>query len=213
MKIAVVGGSPTWRRGVSATLADAGYTATEMDTLDAWKPGRGGRALVAYIGGAASLESVGEFAQQYPHIPVVAVVAELNVGSFAEAVRAGAMVAIDDGDPVESFATVIETALLGRSAVPETIVRAMASRIPSAPDPSRWLTPDEADWLRELAGGKTVADLADAVGYSEREMFRTLRDTYARIGVRSRTEAIIWATRHGLLEETSAHSSRSVADL
>jgi len=31
-------------------------------------------------------------------------------------------------------------------------------------------------------------------------MFRILRDLYARIGVRNRTDAIIWATRHGLLD-------------
>jgi DNA-binding NarL/FixJ family response regulator len=174
----------------------------ELETSYSWKPGRDGRAIVTFITDVASLQALSDFAQQYRHVPVVAVVAELTVASFAEAVRAGAMVAIDDDEPVESFATVIDTALQGRSAVPETVVRAMASRIPSVPDASRWVTPDEADWLRELARSKTVADLADAVGYSEREMFRTLRDTYARIGVRNRTEAIVWATRHGVLDDT-----------
>ena len=202
-KISVVGGSPTWRRGVASTLTDAGYAPVEMETLAAWKPGRGGRALVLSIVGPASLKELRDFAEQYPHVPVVAVVGELTLSAFAEAIRAGAIVAVDDDEPLDSFATVIEAALRGRSAVPETVIRAMAARIPAVPDAARWVTPDEAAWLRDLADGSTVADVADRVGYSEREMFRTLRDTYTRIGVRNRTEAIIWATRHGVLDHKS----------
>lgn len=201
-KISIAGGSPTWRRGIASALTDAGYVPVELEAFGAWKPGRGGRALVLSIDGAGSLDELTAFAELYPHVPVVAVIDGLSLSAFAEAIRAGAIAVVDDDEPLGAFATIIEVALEGRSAVPETVVRAMAARIPSVPDSARWVTPDEAAWLRDLAGGITVADLADKVGYSEREMFRTLRDTYARIGVSNRTEAIIWATRHGLFDDS-----------
>ena len=72
--------------------------------------------------------------------------------------------------------------------------------IPVAPGPELRVQPGESGWLRQLAGGVPVRDIADSIGYSEREMFRMLHDLYMRIGVRDRTDAIIWATRHGLLD-------------
>ncbi len=199
-KISVAGGSPTWRRGVSSVLAEAGYVSLEIEDLTSWKPGRGGRGVVMAITGPQSLAQLVEFAELYPRMPVVAVVVELSLASFAEAIRAGAMAVIDDDEPLDALVTVIEAALRGRSAVPEPVIRAMAARIPLAPDAASWVTEEEAAWLRDLANGRTVADVADRVGYSEREMYRNLRDTYARIGVTNRTEAIVWATRHGVLD-------------
>jgi DNA-binding CsgD family transcriptional regulator len=50
-----------------------------------------------------------------------------------------------------------------------------------------------------MANGQTVGELARAVGYSEREMFRLLRSLYERMGVRNRTEALLKAAQSGLL--------------
>jgi len=41
---------------------------------------------------------------------------------------------------------------------------------------------EEAEWLDALARGATVVSLADDYGYSERVMFRRLRDLYERLG-------------------------------
>jgi DNA-binding NarL/FixJ family response regulator len=182
-------------------LAEAGYATVELPQLGSWRPGRGGSAVVVAVPDAGSLEDVRAFGEEHPDVPVVAVVDDLSVATFAGAVRAGAIAAIDDDEPVEAFVVVLESAFQGRAAVPESVMRAMAARIPGAPHPSAWITDEEADWLRCLAAGETVADIADRVGYSEREMFRTLRETYTKLGARNRTEAIIWASRHGLLEE------------
>ena len=63
-----------------------------------------------------------------------------------------------------------------------------------------WLTEDDFVNINGLAAGATVAELAEGAGYSEREMFRILKQLYAALGVENRTQAIIWATRHGILE-------------
>ena len=56
------------------------------------------------------------------------------------------------------------------------------------------------DWLRALAAGATVHQLAERIGYSEREMYRLLRAVYDRLGVPNRTQALVWATRQGILD-------------
>ncbi|HEX8630188.1 MAG TPA: hypothetical protein VF755_18680, partial [Catenuloplanes sp.] len=57
----------------------------------------------------------------------------------------------------------------------------------------------EVSWLRALVDGVTVASLARAVGYSQREMYRVLASLYARLGADNRTGALLHADRWGLL--------------
>ena len=164
---------------------------------------------MAAVENPAVLEEIRTFCEEHPHIPVIAVLPDLTVSDFAEAVRCGAIVAIAEDEPPETFVDALEAASRGWATVPASVLRAMAARIPRRPDPAAWVTEDEADWLRHLAAGATVTDLAEQVGYSEREMFRTLRETYARLGAKNRTEAIIWATRHGVLNEGETHTDES----
>jgi DNA-binding CsgD family transcriptional regulator len=46
---------------------------------------------------------------------------------------------------------------------------------------------------------RTVRQLADRAGYSERMMFRLLRDLYDRLRVKGRTEALMLARERGWL--------------
>jgi DNA-binding NarL/FixJ family response regulator len=64
-----------------------------------------------------------------------------------------------------------------------------------------WITPEEVEWLRFLAEGATVHELAEKVGYSERALYRVLHGLYGRLRVANRTEAILQAQRWGLLDE------------
>lgn len=203
-KVAIAGDTPTWRRGMSAVLGGSGYNTVELPELASWHPGRHGRAVVAAVHTGEALDELRSFSEDHPAVPVVAVVVELTVSSLAAAVRAGAAAVVADDEDPETFVAALQSAFSGWSTVPVSLLRSLATRIPEAPDPSAWVTDDEAGWLVELAAGITVADLATRVGYSEREMFRMLSDTYARIGVKNRTEAIIWTTRHGLLDEKPA---------
>jgi DNA-binding NarL/FixJ family response regulator len=201
IRIAVVGTAPTWRRGVASVLAEAGYEPVEVDTLGQWRPGAGGSAVVARIGGDNDFEALHHLTASHHHIPVIVVLHDASLPEVAAAVRAGATTAIADDDDVDAIASSVAAALSGRSLVPTSIVRALAARVPASPDPDQWITDQQAGWLRELASGTIVADIARHAGYSEREMFRLLGDLYTRIGVANRTEAIIWATRHAVLDE------------
>lgn len=199
-RVSVVGGTPTWRRGMSALFSDAGYTTVEYDTIADWNPGRGVQALIVAAENQDDLAALRILTEAHPHIPVVAVSSDLSVSRMADAVRAGAIVGVDADEATATFVSVIEAAVAGHALVQPSMLKSLASRVPTVPDAAAWVTTDEADWLRRLAQGATVADLADAIGYSERETFRMLREAYSRIGATNRTEAIIWATRNGLLD-------------
>lgn len=192
-----------WRRGVSAILADSGFVASEINHLASWRKGRNGIAAIAAIDDVVTFDDVRRFRDDHRAIPVIAVLPELDVSSYAVAIRSGATAALGGDEPAEALIAVLETAFLGRAAVPDAVVKAMAARIPNTPAAEAWIGPGQAEWLRHLAKGEPVSELAEAVGYSEREMFRMLHDLYVKIGVRGRTEAIIWATRHGVLDEES----------
>lgn len=199
-RIAVVGGTPTWQRGMTSTIAELGFEAPVFATLDEWSPGRGGSAVVVYSQDDPSTDAIVRFTVDYPLIPVVAVIPDLDLASFSAAIRAGASGVVDDAESIEELRLVVSSALQDRVSTPRHLIRAMAHRIPASVHVADLISSTEGDWLRTLAEGATVAALAEQIGYSERETFRILGDIYTRIGVSNRTEAIIWATRHGILD-------------
>ena len=183
-------------------ITDLGYGSVSFPDLAAWRPGRGGRAVVVFVPSDEVVDELVDFTTEHAHIPVVAVIPELDLASFAEVVRAGAWGAVDDSDAESALSEAIRSAVSDRVSVPLPIMRAMAQRIPPPNEVDVIVDDTEADWLRALAGGETVAALAERIGYSERETYRLLGALYQKIGVTNRTEAIIWATRHGVLEHT-----------
>lgn len=209
-RIAVVGGKPTWQRGMEAMITDLGYVSVPFPDLGSWRPGRGGRAVVVYIPSDQETDALVDFAAEQPHIPVIAVVPDLDLTSFASILRAGARGAVDDSDTERELAEVLRSAIADRVSVPLAIVRAMAQRIPPPNEVDVIVDETEVDWLRALGGGETVAALAERIGYSERETYRLLGALYQKIGVTNRTEAIIWATRHGVLEHESGAADRGM---
>jgi DNA-binding NarL/FixJ family response regulator len=93
----------------------------------------------------------------------------------------------------------LEEALVGKCSLPIATVQSMAGAYRSAPAPD-WVTPQEVEWLKFLAEGGTVAQLSNKAAYSERVMYRLLHALYGRLGVSSRTEALLELHRWGLLE-------------
>ena len=61
------------------------------------------------------------------------------------------------------------------------------------------ITPWERSALESLAAGKSTAQLALALDSSERDVEQRLTALYARMGATSRTEAIVAASRRGLI--------------
>jgi DNA-binding NarL/FixJ family response regulator len=59
------------------------------------------------------------------------------------------------------------------------------------------LSEREIEVLRLLAHGSTNKDIAQTLILSVRTVEAHLRNIYGKLGVRSRTEAALWAVKHG----------------
>lgn len=202
-RVAVTGNTTTWRRGMAASLGDASIDATILEDISEFRPGRDGSAVI--VGGAARtiLDSVVDFSEEYPAVPVVMVIPDLKIGTLATAIRGGATAVVDEESGIDLIIAAIGMAIVGMTPVPTRIVAAMAQLIPEDADLKRLVSDEEVSWLRSMAEGVTVAELAERSGYSERAMFRNLRNLYLRIEARNRTEALIWASRNSLLADQS----------
>ena len=59
------------------------------------------------------------------------------------------------------------------------------------------LSDEELEWLRRLARGDRIGDIAIESGLSRRSLYRRLDDLWAKLGVVNRAQGIAMASRKG----------------
>ena len=196
--VAVSDPLPIYRQGMLATLAAAGFAVEAAGDLLDWAQQEQRLVVMLTLWTPADWAVLERFRDKRPAVVVVAVLPDADPHAYVRAVAAGATSAVPRDAAPETVRRVVEDVFRGISSLPSEAVAALAApheRPTDIPEPS----PPERDWLRELAAGATVAQLAERSGYSERAMFRLLRELYARLGVRNRTEALMLAQRRGWL--------------
>lgn len=194
-KVAVVGYSHIWEKGMYSLLDEAGFNVVKASDGEAYAD-----CGVVEASGVGGFELLGNVAEAYPNLVLVAVVPELDLSVAAMALAAGAHTAVADSSSVTEVRSAIEAAVANHTLLPRDLARSMAHHVPQPEDLSEWIGDAETAWLRMMASGYTVTDLAAEVGYSERAMFRHLKVLYHRLGVQNRTEALLWAKQRGLLD-------------
>ena len=140
----------------------------------------------------------GEEAAVAVGLPVVALLVDASLAGYRDAFRAGACGAVPFDAPVETIVAVLRAALDQHVLLPVELAQALAGGDNGQSD--NWITDAEAEWLRLLKTGMTIAKLAEKVGYSERSLYRLLHDVYGRMQVSNRTEAIAKAARLGIID-------------
>lgn len=188
LAIRVIEEAASYRRGLEEAFVGAGHrVAAEEETADL--------VLVAWRSAAdcARLEAWAARAR------VLALVAPGDAETVAHALHHGAVAAVEWRAETGRIVEVAEAAARGDALLPSDTARALAGTggDPHADRP--FVDEEEAEWLEALARGATVVGLADDYGYSERVMFRRLRDLYERLGASNRSEALINAVRFGFL--------------
>jgi len=131
---------------------------------------------------------------------IIAVMDVIDLTACVRALTAGAVSILPRAAAAEAVLRTVDFLARGEAVVPLPLLRALAGRRPRAGDePGRKmvLSSKEIDWLRQLAEGVTVRQLANSAGYSERMMFRILRGLYQRLNVTTRTEALFLAQKRG----------------
>ena len=110
----------------------------------------------------------------------------------------------------EQIALAVRSAAAGQSVLDPvaqaSLLRAASPTDPAAPPvppaPASLpddLTPREADVLRAIAGGRTNAEIAAELFISEVTVKSHINHLFAKIGARSRAEAVRYAYDHGLV--------------
>lgn len=200
VRVALTGLAPVYRHGLTLALSAEGMACTVLSSasdLGALLPGAEAVVVVLPAAQAPVLQVVARDLPQ-ASLAAVHVVPTATPQAYADALRAGATGVVADDAELSDVVAVISAAATGKSLVPRDVVRALC-RPQTSPAPE--LRPREREWLRRLADSATVAGLARASGYSEREMYRLLAGLYARLGASSRTEALLLAERWGLLDD------------
>lgn len=136
---------------------------------------------------------------------VLVLVDACEVSQLVGLIRAGAVGVVSrDGTPAELVSGLVATArgelVLPGPLAPEVLAQLMGDRGETASSSS--LSPREADVLRLLAQGMTNKHIAQELLLSVRTVEAHLRAIYDKLGVASRTEAVLWAVRYGEIRPT-----------
>lgn len=197
VRIAVVDPLPMFRQGTAAVLAAAGHVVETPGDIVGWLRGPGPSLVLLSVVGERDWDLLAKLAGSSAAHLVIALLDDESAVPGIKAVRAGARSVLPRNVDAVTLKVAVEATIKGRAVLPSGAVVALAAGADKTggPVPSA----HQLVWLRQLAAGTTVAQLAQQAGYSERAMFRMLQALYRQLGTPNRIEAILLAQSRGWL--------------
>jgi DNA-binding NarL/FixJ family response regulator len=146
--------------------------------------------------GIDGLTCLGLLRERFPEVKTAVLSALDQDETVGAALTAGANAFISKAiDPAELAEALRRAAA---DSVPEAI--GLAERRAGSAFEEMGLTERELVVLRELAGGHSNKEIAQSLWLAEQTVKFHLTNIYRKLNVHSRTEAVHWAYRHGVLE-------------
>ncbi len=178
---------------VVGVLADASHLGTFF------QPGRPTTLLIDLP--TPQPDPIRSLKDQGPDLGLLVFVQSYDLAEIIPLLKAGATGCISRDESVGDLARAIIAAGRGEIVLPPTVavqaLTALARGGPIEPGPIEPLTGREIDVLRLLGQGLTNKDIAQTLVLSVRTIDAHLRGIFAKLGTRSRTEAALWAVKHG----------------
>ncbi|MFD4636500.1 DNA-binding response regulator [Lentzea sp. NPDC058436] len=191
--VAVVDPLPIFQTGVVAALSGRGCAIVAQSDIIAWIQRPGPSVVLFTVRAESDWEVLDRLLQSAGRHLVIVVLDNVSAHTGARAVQAGAVSVISRDSTVERLRQVVESTCDGQAVMPAEVAAALAR----GPVADNWVpSPEQLLWLRRLAAGSTVEQLAKDAGYSERAMYRLLKVLYDHMEVGTRLEAIMYAQRH-----------------
>ena len=198
--------SPSPLRGAAWRALLAGQP--EIEVLGAGPEPDGLAALAADLPGAllvdsaeAPVELARRLRAQRPQAGLLFLVPGYDLAGLLPLLQAGVLGCVAHTEPVPELIRGLIAVSRGELFLPPAIAGqalvALARGEAPAPAPVEPLSEREAEILSLLAQGLTNKDIAQTLIVSVRTVEAHLRNLFAKLGVRSRTEAALWAVRHG----------------
>jgi DNA-binding NarL/FixJ family response regulator len=189
---------PARRRGLEVALSEAGCDVELVADALGFSPVPPGVAVID-VGHEGALTYVRRLHCQVPDFPIVALMGSSRPEQYCHAVNSGASCVIPHETSPDDLVLIVLGAARGWTVMPRLAARVLG-RSGGQTERTLDVGDGERQWLRLLADGATVAQIAEQSGYSEREMHRRLRTLYRRLGVDGRVPAVVAAVRHGLID-------------
>ena len=151
--------------------------------------------LMPRMGGIAATEVI---RAELPDVEVVALTSVLEDASVTGAIRAGAIGYLLKDTKAEELCRAIKGAAAGQvQLAPEAAARLLSQvRVPESPGE---LTEREIGILKRLARGQANKEVASALSIEERTVKSHVTSILRKLGVKSRTQAALYAVRTGLV--------------
>jgi NarL family two-component system response regulator LiaR len=143
------------------------------------------------------LTAISTMRRELPAVEVVALTSVLEDASVVGAIRAGAIGYLLKDTNAEELRRSVKAAAAGQvQLAPEAATRLMREvRAPEAPEA---LTERETDVLRLLADGQSNKEIARNLTIGEKTVKTHVSSILSKLGVQSRTQAVLQAMRDGL---------------
>jgi DNA-binding NarL/FixJ family response regulator len=146
------------------------------------------------------IETTREIRKRFAEVEVVVLTSfgeDERVHAALEAGASGFLLKDADADEV---AVAVRAAHRGELQIDPAIARQLTASLRSSPgdDGADDLTSRELEVLRLLGAGETNKGIAAALGISERTARTHVSHILSKLGLRSRTQAALWAAREGL---------------
>lgn len=154
--------------------------------------------VMPVMDGIAATEAI---RRELPDTEVIALTSVLDDSSVVGAVRAGAIGYLLKNTDADELRRAIKAAAAGQvQLAPQAAALLMREiRTPDTAELAEPLTERESEVLRLLARGKANKELALDLHIGEKTVKTHVSNILAKLGVQSRTQAVLYATRHGLV--------------
>jgi DNA-binding NarL/FixJ family response regulator len=212
IRVVVVDDHAVVRRGLIDVLSASGDIEVVADVDD-------GAAAVAAVQhhhpdvvlmdlsmpGMDGAEATRRLSAETPEVPVVILTSFSEQTRIVDAIDAGAMgYLLKDAEPDELLRGV-RAAAAGEAPFSPKAAKALLTRA-SRSQPEAELTAREREVLACVAAGLPNKLIARRLAISEKTVKSHLTSVFQRIGVTDRTQAALWAHRHGLDDQPSDHA-------
>jgi DNA-binding NarL/FixJ family response regulator len=202
-KIGVANTPPVYTLGLAGALSHGQFEIEDAIEPREWIERDESAVLLLGVTNPDDLKLVVDLTATGHHHVVVTIVDRLDSMRLKACLDAGAVGAVDLTATPEEVAIVLEGALMGKTVLSATLARDLTES-GAHPGLTADLTNDEQNLLDGLVSGKTIHQLGDESGYSDREIHRRLQRVYRKFGVSGRIEAIVKVASSGM---TAVYSS------
>ena len=186
-----------FQRGLARELEKHYFRVDQPSSLRAWANQPGPRVLVIECHDPSDIEAAAALLAGNPELVVVGVIEE-DSDDLAQAALSADVFPIVAGEEPSQLVAAIQAAVHGHLYLTKAIAKTWFDRL-STPPADLCVSDEERDWLRRLGEGWAVERLANDVGFSRSEMYRRLKALYNKLGATNQKQALVAATKQGLL--------------